>query len=97
MKIGVVREASTGETRSPLMPESVRALVASGVQVHIESRSGDTVAVSDADYEAAGAVVEHDRAELLTSVDVQLCVNRPADDDIARLPCGGDRFLETPG
>jgi len=70
------------------MPESVRALAASGVKVHIESRCGDTVAARDADYEASGAVIEHDRNELLASVDVLLCVNRPADDDIARLNPG---------
>ncbi len=88
MKIGVVREASAGETRSALMPESVRALVTSGVQVHIESGTGHAAGTSDADYLAAGAVIESNKTELLESVDVLLCVNRPTDDDVARLKRG---------
>jgi proton-translocating NAD(P)+ transhydrogenase subunit alpha len=88
MKIGVVREASAGETRSALMPESVRALVGSGARVHIESGTGDAVGTSDADYLAAGAAIGSDKAEFMESVDVLLCVNRPADDDVARLKAG---------
>lgn len=88
MKIGVVREAPAGETRAALMPESVRALVASGVTVHIENGTGDALGAGDADYVAAGSVIERDKAEFLESVDVLLCVNRPADHDVARLHAG---------
>ena len=85
MKIGVVRETPAGETRSALMPESVRALVAAGVQVLIESGTGDLLGASDADYVAAGATIERDKSGFLESIDVLLCVNRPAGDDVARL------------
>ena len=88
MKIGVVRERPAGETRSALMPESVRALVAAGVTVHVESGTGDALGASDADYVAAGAQIERDKTAFLESADVLLCVNRPADDDIARLKTG---------
>ena len=88
MKIGVVREAPAGETRAALMPESVRALVAAGVQVHIESGTGDAAGARAADYVAAGAVIEPDKTAFLESVDVLLCVNRPVDDDVARLHAG---------
>lgn len=88
MKIGVVREAPAGETRAALMPESVRALVTSGGTVHVESGTGDASGASDADYVAAGGQVEGDKTEFLESVDVLLCVNRPADDDVARLHAG---------
>ncbi len=88
MKIGVVREAPAGETRAALMPEAVRALVAAGVQVHIESGTGDAAGARDADYVAAGAQIDHDKIEVLESVDVLLCVNRPADDDVARVHAG---------
>jgi NAD(P) transhydrogenase subunit alpha len=88
MKIGVVREAPAGETRTALVPESARALVTAGVSVHIESGSGLASGASDADYVAAGAQIEREKSQFLESVDVILCVNRPADDDIARLHAG---------
>jgi NAD(P) transhydrogenase subunit alpha len=88
MKIGVVREAPAGETRTALMPESARALVTAGATVHVEAGSGAASGASDADYVAAGAQIERDRSQLLESVDVLLCVNRPADNDIARLHAG---------
>lgn len=88
MKIGVVREAPGVETRTALMPESARALVTAGVAVGVESGCGAASGASDADYVAAGAQIERDKFQLLGSVDVLLCVNRPADDDIAQLHAG---------
>src|SRR5436190_14686909 len=87
MKIAVLREP-VGETRAALVPESVRALVASNVTVHIESRAGDTAGATDADYAAAGAAVEPDKTKLLSLADVLVCVTRPLDDDVARLQPG---------
>jgi H+-translocating NAD(P) transhydrogenase subunit alpha len=88
MKIGVLREASTGDTRVALVPDSVRSLVAAGATVDVESGAGSAAGASDADYATAGALVEGDRAELLARADVLLCINRPADDDLARLRPG---------
>ena len=88
MKIGVVREAPAGETRAALVPESVRALITPGVTVHIESGLGAAAGLSDDDYVAAGAQIEANKSEFLNSIDVLLCVNRPSDDDIARLSPG---------
>jgi NAD(P) transhydrogenase subunit alpha len=88
MKIGVVRESPAGETRTALMPESARAIETAGATVHVESGSGAASGASDADYVAAGAHIERDKSQFLESVDVLLCVNRPADDDIARLHAG---------
>lgn len=83
MKIGVLREASPGETRAALVPDSVRALVAAGVTVEIEGGAGEAAGARDADYVATGAKVERDRAALLARIDVLLCVNRPSDNDLA--------------
>lgn len=102
MKIGVVREASAGETRAALVPESVRTLITPGVTVHIESGIGTASGANDEDYVAAGAQLEGNKTELLNSVDVLACVNRPADDDIGRLKAGAVvigflRPLDEPG
>jgi NAD(P) transhydrogenase subunit alpha len=88
MKIGVLREASTGDTRVGLVPDSVRALVAAGATVDVERGAGSAAGAGDADYTGAGALVEPDRAEILLRADVLLCINRPADDDLARLRPG---------
>lgn len=88
MKIGVVREAPAGETRTALMPEPARVLVTAGVTVLVESGCGAASGASDADYVAAGAQIERDKSQFLESVDVLLCVNRPAGDDITRLHAG---------
>src|SRR5262245_18015763 len=102
MQIGVVREASAGETRAALVPESVRALITPGVTVHITSGIGAASEASDDDYVAAGAQIENNKSELLNSVDLLVCVNRPVDDDIARLKAsaaviGFLRPLDEPG
>jgi NAD(P) transhydrogenase subunit alpha len=87
MKIGVLRERAPGETRAALMPESVRALVSAGAKVSLESGAGIGSGVSDADYTGIGAQIEG-RDDLLATVDVLLCVNRPSDEDIVRLRAG---------
>jgi len=88
MKIAVLREGATGETRAALMPESVRGLVAQGVEVRIESGAGERASAGDQSYGEAGAIVTNDRRELIRSAEVLLCVNRPSDDDIAVLQPG---------
>ncbi|MEK6406828.1 MAG: Re/Si-specific NAD(P)(+) transhydrogenase subunit alpha [Acidobacteriota bacterium] len=88
MKIGVLREARPGETRVALMPESVRALTASNVQVHIESGAGDLAGASDSDYAGAGARVENEKLDVLANADVLPCVNCPDGDDLSRLHPG---------
>lgn len=88
MKIAVLREAAAGETRAALMLESVRGLAAQGLEVHIESGAGAQASVSDHSYSEAGAIVAGDRRELIESAEVLLCVNRPSDEDIARLKAG---------
>lgn len=87
MKIAVLREPA-GETRSALVPESVRALAASNTTVHIESGAGNSAGATDADYASAGATIELDKAKLLRLADVLICVNRPSDDDVNQLRAG---------
>jgi NAD(P) transhydrogenase subunit alpha len=70
------------------MPEAVRALVSPAVTVSIESGTGNESGATDSDYAAAGAQVEGNKTEVLDSADLLLCVNRPADEDLARLRLG---------
>ena len=55
MRIAVPREQQQGEARVALTPESVKKLVAAGVEVGIESGAGVHAGFTDADYQTAGA------------------------------------------
>jgi NAD(P) transhydrogenase subunit alpha len=69
------------------VPESVKKLVASGVEVTVEAGAGAKAGFLDQDYEAAGARLT-DHASLLQGADVLTCVNRPEPDDFQRLKAG---------
>src|SRR4030095_14451987 len=88
MKIVVLRETQEGEARVALMPESVKKLVALGAVVQVESRAGLSAARTDDDYREAGAEISSDREALLADADALAVVNRPSDNDFARLKKG---------
>lgn len=54
-RIMVLRERGVGETRVSATPETVKAFVRAGFEVVVEAGAGDQAALSDADFEAAGA------------------------------------------
>jgi alanine dehydrogenase len=55
--IGVPREIKPDERRVALTPDAVRELVSHGLQVRIEQDAGQGAGISDAAFEAAGAVL----------------------------------------
>ena len=57
MRIGVPREATDGERRVALVPESVSRLVKSGVEVVVERGAGLAANFPDDQYEKAGASI----------------------------------------
>lgn len=88
MQITILKETQPGESRVALVPESVKKLIGLKATVAIESDAGSDAGASDADYEAAGATVSSDHAALLAATDVLVAVNRPPNEDIARLKAG---------
>jgi NAD(P) transhydrogenase subunit alpha len=76
MKIAVVRETAPGETRVAATPETVKKFIGLGAEVAVETGSGESASISDADYEAAGASVSP-RAKSLDGADVVLCIDGP--------------------
>jgi NAD(P) transhydrogenase subunit alpha len=88
MKIAVLKETQPDEARVALVPESIRKLIQLKVDVSVESGAGVQAGASDADYEAAGALLSRDRASLLSSADVLAVVNRPSLEDIRSLKQG---------
>ncbi|HEX6604637.1 MAG TPA: Re/Si-specific NAD(P)(+) transhydrogenase subunit alpha [Sphingomicrobium sp.] len=76
MKIAVLKETAAGETRCAAIPETVKKFVALGGQVAVERGAGETASVSDAEFEAAGAVLG-DREAVLEGAAAILCINGP--------------------
>src|SRR5215208_1034065 len=88
MRVAVVKETFANESRVALVPESVKKLVGLKAVVSVESGAGLDAGATDDSYISAGAVVSADRAALLESADLLVSVNRPAEDDLARLKRG---------
>ncbi len=82
------RERRPGETRVALTPEVARKLAAQGVSVRLEAGAGLGASIADADYEAAGATVSGDLAEILAGADILLKVQGPEGEELALLGAG---------
>ncbi|MCA8890970.1 MAG: Re/Si-specific NAD(P)(+) transhydrogenase subunit alpha [Hyphomonas sp.] len=88
MKISVLRERRSGETRVAATPETVKKLVASGHSVTIESDAGKTAGFLDSAYEEAGASIARDAASAVQGADIVFKVRGPEEGEIAALPDG---------
>ncbi|MAB11988.1 Re/Si-specific NAD(P)(+) transhydrogenase subunit alpha [Hyphomonas sp.] len=88
MKISVLRERRSGETRVAATPETVKKLVASGHSVTIESDAGKTAGFLDSAYEEAGASIAKDAAAAVQGADIVFKVRGPEEGEIAALPDG---------
>ena len=78
MKLAILKETHSGETRVAMIPPTLRRLVQSGMEAVVESGAGKGASWIDADYEAAGAQVAGD-ADGLAGADVFLRITPPAD------------------
>ncbi len=74
MKIGVPKETFPGERRVALIPDSVPALAKQEHQVVVQAGAGIGAGITDAMYQAKGATVVAERAELFSSAEVVLQV-----------------------
>jgi alanine dehydrogenase len=88
MRIGCPREIKNNEFRVGLTPESAHELVAHGHEVWIESGAGEGIGASDADYEAAGAVVKPDAATIFAGSELIVKVKEPQAQERAMLRAG---------
>lgn len=88
MKITVLKELATGDTRVPVVPPGVQKLVELGAEVEVESTLGSAIGVSDEEYRKAGALVTADRDASIQSADVVLCLNQPPVDEVERFKSG---------
>ena len=88
MLLGILKETAPGETRVALLPESLKSILAQGVEVSVESNAGLAAGASDAAYEQAGASIAADRATLLAQADLVPVVSAPNPADQLRFKPG---------
>jgi len=88
IRIVVPAEVTPGERRVALVPEVVKHLTKSGVEVAIEAGAGLKSGYPDALYTAAGAQTVPDRAALFGSAALVLKVLAPTVEEIGWMPSG---------
>ncbi|WP_395651153.1 Re/Si-specific NAD(P)(+) transhydrogenase subunit alpha [Brevundimonas sp.] len=86
--IAVTRERREGETRCAVTPETVKKFVALGATVTVEAGTGAGSSFPDADYVAAGAVVQPDTRAVLEGADIVLKVRGPTAQETSALKPG---------
>jgi len=75
--IGVPKEIKNHEYRVGLTPESATELIQDGQQVWVETGAGGGIGASDAQYEAAGAVIKRSAKEIFGGCDMIVKVKEP--------------------
>jgi NAD(P) transhydrogenase subunit alpha len=87
MKVGVPKESVAGERRVALVPEVVRKMVATDIEVVVEPGAGEPAALLDSAYTDAGATV----GDGAWTAEVVAKVAAPTSEEIAKL--GRDSVL----
>ena len=88
MLIAAPKETWPGELRAALTPAGVRKLAGAGFELAVQAGVGTAAGYLDADYAAAGAKVEEDRAALLAQADAVLRVRKPEAEEAALMKPG---------
>jgi NAD(P) transhydrogenase subunit alpha len=88
MKIVALKETHTGEKRVALIPEHIARLVKIGAQISVETGIGQTLNISDNEYEKAGASLETDRQPLFQTADMVLRIRKPTPEEVGLLKAG---------
>ncbi len=88
LRLLIAREREPGERRVAATPETVRRLIAKGLQVELERGAGLEAGFSDDDFVAAGALLHESASLPWSEVDGVLCVQAPTLDILAQLRAG---------
>jgi NAD(P) transhydrogenase subunit alpha len=88
MRLAVLKERRAGEARVAATPDTVRKLIALGLEVAIESGAGLGAAVSDAEFAAAGAAMTADAGAALRGADILFAVQAPGAEILAQMKAG---------
>tara|TARA_B100000886_G_scaffold143596_1_gene97588 strand:- start:119 stop:1282 length:1164 start_codon:yes stop_codon:yes gene_type:complete len=88
MQVGIIKERRLDEKRVAATPHTVKKFIAMGLKVNIEKGAGITAAITDQEYQEAGANIFDDASRVLENADIVLKVNKPIgpkDKDVSKL------------
>ena len=88
MRLAVLKERRTGETRVAATPETVKKLVQLGLTVAVEAGAGAGASLADTDYTAAGAEIAAGREAVLAGAGVVFAVQLPEAGELGAIPRG---------
>jgi NAD(P) transhydrogenase subunit alpha len=86
--IAVVKERHAGETRTAVVPETVKKLTAQGAKVRIETGAGQAASYPDQVYADAGAEIAPNVQAAVSDADILFKVRGPSPEEIAALKPG---------
>jgi len=92
MKVAIVKERSSHEMRVAASVETVKKMIALGLEVIVEKGAGIASAIRDEDYKNAGATLAKDFAVAVQKADIVLKVQHPLSsteeeiDEVSLLP-----------
>ena len=85
MKLAVLKETSTGETRVAITPKSIKKLSDLGFSVVIEKGAGLAAAFSDKTYSDLGCEIAENANTAIDGADVVVKINPPSESELAQL------------
>lgn len=88
MLIGVPKEIKALENRVGLTPASVREMIGNSHEVVVEANAGHAIGFDDTDYEAAGARIAANAADVFAQAEMIVKVKEPQASEIAALSDG---------
>jgi H+-translocating NAD(P) transhydrogenase subunit alpha len=88
LKLSVTNEYDSGESRVALVPETVAALVRSGLAVAVERDAGMAAGFDDEAYADAGAVIAEHYTDCVDGADIVVRVGRPTNAELDALARG---------
>jgi NAD(P) transhydrogenase subunit alpha len=88
MQVFVPCETTAGETRIPLLPDTVARLARKEIPVTVESGIGERCGFQNSEYEEAGASVSSNRRKSLAEADMVLRLHKPPKAEIGKMKEG---------
>jgi len=82
INIAIPKETASHEKRVAASPETVKKLIATGINVTIQSKAGELSAYSDAAYKDAGAKIAKTHSDTVKMADIVLKVQAPNKDEL---------------
>lgn len=82
MKIAVLKETRSGETRVAASPETVKKFVGLGAEVAVQTGAGEHARFADAAYQEAGASISPSAADAAQGADLIVKVQAPSSEEM---------------